>query len=161
MLLESERQPGGGRRSSAALRGSDPRGGFHARIRSRVTQRAHIDAWLAGYERAWRTPGTELLVELFSADATYQQAPYERPLSGLGEIGAMWETEREGPDEPFTMQTELVALDGDVAVVRVQVNYERSTPREYRDLWVIRFAADGRCREFEEWPFWPTRERSY
>jgi hypothetical protein len=27
--------------------------------------------------------------------------------------------------------------------------------REYRDLWVMRFASDGRCAWFEEWPFWP------
>ena len=26
---------------------------------------------------------------------------------------------------------------------------------EYRDLWIIRFAEDGRCRHFEEWPYAP------
>jgi hypothetical protein len=24
----------------------------------------------------------------------------------------------------------------------------------------MRFAADGRCRHYEEWPFWPERQRS-
>jgi hypothetical protein len=38
-------------------------------------------------------------------------------------------------------------------VARVEVEYAGGT--EYRDLWIVRFAADGRCREFEEWPFWP------
>lgn len=28
----------------------------------------------------------------------------------------------------------------------------------YRDLWIVRFDEDGRCREFEEWPFWPDKE---
>jgi len=27
--------------------------------------------------------------------------------------------------------------------------------RPWRDLWVLRFAADGRCSSFEEWPFAP------
>jgi hypothetical protein len=65
------------------------------------------------------------------------------------------EAEREGPDEVFTMASTVVALDGDVAVVRVDVAYEEALPREWRDLWVIRFADDGRCAEFEEWAFWP------
>jgi hypothetical protein len=44
-----------------------------------------------------------------------------------------------------------VAVDADTAVVRVEVDYERGRP--WRDLWVLRFAVDGRCRHFEEWPF--------
>jgi hypothetical protein len=40
-------------------------------------------------------------------------------------------------------------------VVRVDVQYGPPDRHEYRDLWIVRFAADGRCREFEEWPFWP------
>jgi hypothetical protein len=26
---------------------------------------------------------------------------------------------------------------------------------EYRDLWLLSFADDGRMREFEEWAYWP------
>ena len=62
---------------------------------SRVTERAEVSHWLAGYETAWRTPGTEDLGRLFT--------------------------------------------------------------EEYRDLWVIRFAGDGRCAWFEEWPYWPEK----
>jgi hypothetical protein len=29
--------------------------------------------------------------------------------------------------------------------------------REYRDLWVMRFAPDGRVEDFEEWVYWPGR----
>src|SRR5207247_503163 len=53
------------------------------------------------------------------------------------------------------MASEIVAVDGGTAVVRVEVRYGNPVHQEYRDLWVIRFAADGRCAVFEEWPFWP------
>jgi hypothetical protein len=53
------------------------------------------------------------------------------------------------------MASEIVAVDGDTAVVRVEVRYQAPTAREFRDLWVIRFGDDGRCRWFEEWPFAP------
>lgn len=120
--------------------------------------RAAVSAWIAAYERAWRSAGVEALAGLFTGDATYRMSPYEEPARGLIEIGALWERERKGPDEEFTMSDEAVAVEGDTAVVRVEVRYLGLEPLEYRDLWVIRFAPDGRCREFEEWPFWPGRE---
>jgi hypothetical protein len=60
---------------------------------------------------------------------------------------------------PGTDSLNAIFTDGDVAVVRVEVRYEDAAPREYRDLWIIRFGPDGRCREFEEWPFWPGQPR--
>jgi hypothetical protein len=47
-----------------------------------------------------------------------------------------------------------------VAVVRLDVRYGEPVRQEYRDLWVLTFAADGRCRSFEEWPFWPGKPRA-
>ena len=41
-------------------------------------------------------------------------------------------------------------------MVRATVVY--AAPRqEYRDLWVLRFDAEGLVAEFEEWPYWPGR----
>lgn len=115
--------------------------------------RASFEVWIAAYERAWRTAGVEMLAELFSEDATYRMSPYEEPARGLAAIGALWERERQGADEAFEMSFEVVAVEGDAAVARIEVAYGNGA--EYRDLWVVRFAADGRCRAFEEWPFWP------
>ena len=113
--------------------------------------------WIAAYERAWRTPGTEPLGALFTTDATYLQGPYREPVAGLPAIARMWEAERDGPTEVFRMTSEIVAVDGDTAVARIEVWYGDPVTDEYRDLWIMRFAADGRCRAFEEWPFAPLR----
>ena len=32
---------------------------------------------------------------------------------------------------------------------------EYARAREYRDLWVVVFDADGLCVDFEEWPYFP------
>ena len=119
---------------------------------------ARIEAWVAAYERAWRTAGTEALRELFVEDATYRMSPYAEPARGMAAIAELWEREREGPDEPFEMQHEIVAAEADTAVIRVSVQYGGPERLQYRDLWVVRFAPDGRCREFEEWPFWPGQQ---
>lgn len=120
-----------------------------------MTDRQAIQTWVEGYERAWRTPGTGALTALFSADATYLQSPYEEPVVGIDAICRMWDEEREGPDEVFALSTEVVAADGDTAVVRAEVYYGQPVRQEYRDLWVLRFRPDGRCVSFEEWPYWP------
>ena len=108
-----------------------------------MTDRATVNRWLAAYENAWRTAGSEALAGLFTADATYQQGPYDPPVTGLAAIARMWDAERDGPDEVFTLITGIVALDGPVAVVRAEVHYGDPITQEYRDLWVIRFDGDG------------------
>ena len=122
-----------------------------------MTDRAAVTEWLTGYEAAWRAPGTDHLAGLFTASATYLQSPYEQPVTGLNAIQRMWEQEREGPDEVFTLATEIIAVDGPTAVIRADVCYAGPPRQEYRDLWVIRLGDDSRCSWFEEWPFWPGR----
>jgi len=120
-----------------------------------MTDRTTVSRWLAAYEAAWRAPGTDQLADMFTEDASYRQSPYTEPVVGLAAIRQMWDAEREGPDEAFIMATEIVAVDGSTAVVRVEVRYGHPVRQEYRDLWVLRLGDDGRCSWFEEWPFWP------
>lgn len=96
---------------------------------------AQLIQWVEGYKRAWRTPGTDSLAELFTEDATYSTAPYEKPYHGLEAIGEMWEAERLGPD------------------------YRAPKDKEYRDLWIVRLNESGLCFHFEEWPFWPPGQK--
>lgn len=119
---------------------------------------ADASAWVSAYERAWRTAGTEQLRDLFTEEASYRMSPYEEPAVGLAEIGRLWERERQGPGEEFEMVHEIVAVEEDTAVIRVEVHYGGPDRLQYRDLWIVRIAADGRCREFEEWPFWPGQQ---
>jgi ketosteroid isomerase-like protein len=116
--------------------------------------RAQLVDWVARYESAWRSPGTEALAGLFAEGATYSPAPYEEPHRGLEAIRRMWKAER-APGEEFTMKSEILAADGDTGVVRVEVEYEKPRRQQYRDLWIVRLDQSGRCFHFEEWPFWP------
>lgn len=114
-----------------------------------------VQGWIGAYERAWRTPGTAALSGLFTADASYRPSPWSPALRGLEAISEFWESERDGPDEAFTMAWDVVAVEGDTAVVRVEVVYLWAAEGRWRDLWVLRLNGDGLCREFDEWPFAP------
>jgi nuclear transport factor 2 (NTF2) superfamily protein len=117
-----------------------------------------VQQWVEGYERAWRTAGTDDLSRLFAADATYQVSPWAQPVEGLAAISEVWDRERDSPDEAFTMTSDVVAVEGNTAVVRVAVTYEDPGGRRWRDLWVLRFDPQGRCEAFEEWPFTPGQD---
>jgi ketosteroid isomerase-like protein len=114
-----------------------------------------VRKWVASYEKAWRSSGTTALPGLFTEDAGYVVSPWEQAVEGMSAIGELWAAERAGADEVFTMSSEVVAVDGDTAVVRVEVEYAKPGSGPWRDLWVLRFDIDGRCSHFEEWPFAP------
>jgi hypothetical protein len=111
-----------------------------------------VMAWVAGYERAWRDSDADAVRGLFTETARYRRSPYEPSDVGHAAIGAFWAEDR---GETFTVEAEPVAVEGRVAVVRLQVRYGDPVHEEYRDLWVLRFADDGRVEDFEEWAYWP------
>ncbi len=113
--------------------------------------------WVAEYERAWRSGDAPAVVRLFTDDARYRTSPYEEPMVGHAEIQAFW-LEDEG--RTFTVTAEPVAVEGRDAVVRLEVRYRGPVTQEYRDLWVLHFAPDGRVEDFEEWAYWPGKAHS-
>ncbi|HEY0215794.1 MAG TPA: nuclear transport factor 2 family protein [Cellulomonas sp.] len=112
--------------------------------------RTAVMAWVAAYERLWRADDPDPLDTIFTEDVRYLRSPYAEPLDGLAAVRAFWRD-----PTPFTMTAEPVAVEGSEAVVRLEVRYGGDEPQDYRDLWVLRFAPDGRVRHFEEWPTWP------
>jgi ketosteroid isomerase-like protein len=114
--------------------------------------RTSVMQWVRGYETAWRAGDSAAVARLFTEDARYRRSPYEASEVGHAAIRAFW-SEDEG--QPFTMTADAIAVEGRNAVVRLEVQYGEPSNQEYRDLWVLRFAEDGRVEDFEEWAYWP------
>jgi ketosteroid isomerase-like protein len=112
--------------------------------------RAHVEGWIRAYERAWRAHDAGAVAALFTADATYRASPLAPPVRGIDAITAWWRSESD-PAERWELTSEVLAVDGPVAVARLDVRYSAPTEVRYLDLWVMRFAPGGRCDAFEEW----------
>ena len=119
--------------------------------------RDQVMRWVSGYERAWRDGDVAAVAELFTENAAYRRSPYEEADVGHAAIRAFW---LEDDDDTFTVRAGPVAVEGRDAVVRLEVRYGDPVRQEYRDLWVLRFAADGRVEDFEEWAYWPGKPYS-
>jgi len=119
--------------------------------------REGVMRWVADYERAWRAGDVPGVARLFTEDARYRISPYAEPKVGHADIQAYW-LDDEG--RTFEVVAEPVAVEGRDAVVRLEVRYLDPVAQEYRDLWLLRFAPDGRVEDFEEWVYWPGRQSS-
>jgi uncharacterized protein (TIGR02246 family) len=111
--------------------------------------RAHLTDWITRYIDAWRDNDPVRIAALFTDDAVYFPEPYSAGWAGTAEIVAGWLARKDEPDS-FEFEWDPVAIENDVAVIRGEATY-RDPPTVYSNLWVLRLAEDGRCREFREW----------
>ena len=122
-----------------------------------MIDREAVTRWVGDYERAWREDDADAVETLFTQNATYRRSPYEPSATGHEAIKAFW---LEDAGRTFSMDAMVLAVENEVAVVRVDVFYRTPVEREYRDLWLLRFGADGRVADFEEWAYWPGKPYS-
>jgi ketosteroid isomerase-like protein len=108
-----------------------------------------IATWLSRYLDAWTTNDPATIASLFTADAVYLPTPFSAGWRGREAIVAGWLERRDEPGD-WTFEHEIVCGSLERAVVRGRTVYPRQG-REYSNIWLVEFAADGRCREFTEW----------
>ncbi|NRQ37272.1 nuclear transport factor 2 family protein [Nonomuraea sp. NN258] len=103
--------------------------------------------WIDGYVRAWDSNDPDDIGALFTEDALYRTEPYSTPWQGRDEIVSSWLGRKDRPGE-WTFEWHPVSVTDEVSVIQGVTTYPDKT---YSNLWVIRFAPDGRCHEFTEW----------
>ncbi|HMJ80530.1 MAG TPA: nuclear transport factor 2 family protein [Candidatus Dormibacteraeota bacterium] len=119
-----------------------------------------VQRWLDEYREAWLSYDGAAIAALFSEDASYRYHPWDEPVIGREAIVQSWLTpdgSASGRDEPGTYDGEyrpwMVAGDVGVAVGRSFYWSDASRvtlEQTYHNCWLLRFDADGRCREFTE-----------
>lgn len=108
-----------------------------------------LESWMDAYVEAWDSNDPDAVRSLFDPDAVYDPQTADGPWHGVDQIVDGW---IEIDDTPGNWEFEwrpIVSAD-DVAVVQGHTRY-LDPPASYRNLFVIRFGADGRCRDFTEW----------
>ena len=115
---------------------------------------ASFQDWLNRYIDAWRLLDPVAIGDLFSADVRYAYDPFEEAVVGRKAVVDSWLAD---PDEPGSWEAdyEVLAIDGDAHVAHGRTRYltdDRSgIDREFANVFVCRFDAEARCREFTEW----------
>ena len=111
-------------------------------------------SWLVRYVDAWRLNDPVAIGDLFSLDVRYAFDPFSEAVVGRPAVVAAWLTD---PDEPGSWEAdyEVLAVDGDTYVAHGRTRYltddRADIDREFANVFVCRFDAEGRCNEFTEW----------
>ena len=116
--------------------------------------REQVQAWLDRYVEAWRANERALIEALFTDDVVYRYRPYGDGHSTVG-LEALVNDWLENPDPPGSWDAwyEPFAVDGDRAVATGYSRYLATADdpeRVYRNVFLMRFAPDGRCAEFSD-----------
>ena len=121
-----------------------------------------VQRWLDAYLEAWKSYDRASIEALFSTDVRYRYHPYDDPIVGRDAVVESWlaeaafeeASERDAPGT-YDGSYHPVAVDGDVAVAVGASTYTDGPGGPVKDVyhncWLLRFAPDGRCREFTEW----------
>jgi ketosteroid isomerase-like protein len=118
-------------------------------------ERTDVQAWLDRYVEAWRTNDRGQIGDLFADDAVYRYRPYggdARAAIGLEAIVEAWLDEGDPPGS-WEAAYEPFAVDGDRAVATGVSRYfatNTDPERTYHNVFLLRFADEGRCAEFTE-----------
>lgn len=114
---------------------------------------AAFQRWLDDYVEAWKTYDGDSIGVLFSEDAEYRYHPWDEPLRGRPAIVADWLSDRDEQGS-WTAEYRPWAIDGDravaVGVSRYLTADGTGVDREYHNVFLCRFDAEGRCSEFTE-----------
>jgi SnoaL-like domain len=116
-------------------------------------ERKQVAEWLQRYTEAWKSYDRTAIASLFSPDVRYRYHPFDDPITGRAAIVSSWLDDQ---DDRGTYDGSYapVAVDGDTAVARGSSTYldeEGRIRTVYDNIFVMRFAEDGTCREFTEW----------
>ena len=108
-----------------------------------------LDAWMDGYIAAWTSNDPAEIAALFTPDAVYDPQTAVGELHGIGEIVDFW-LEAGDDEDDWDFEWVPVVETDEVAIVTGATNYV-DPAASYRNLFIIRFAPDGRCQDFTEW----------
>jgi hypothetical protein len=117
-------------------------------------------AWLDQLGRVWETRDPQAVGALFSADALYQETPFDEPMRGRSAIVEYWSDVPKTQDH-IRFSYEILAIGEETGVAHWWASFVR-LPAEARvkldGICAVALDAEGRCTSFREW--WHRQEQA-
>lgn len=118
-----------------------------------------LKSWLNKYKQAWENRDPFAARELFTENATYQETPFEEPMSGLDEIYSYWE-EVPKTQQMIKFESKILSVTDDTGIAHWTTSFVR-IPGEVKvwldGIFIVLLNHEGKCTEFKEW--WHRKEK--
>lgn len=112
--------------------------------------RAIIDIYL----RAWMTQDPDLLVTIFTAEATYHERVLEEPIRGIDGIRRYWETKVVKEQANIEARLLNLYLDGSTAIAEWEARFDDAVQgrrKLMREVAILEFDGDKIASLREYW----------
>ncbi len=116
-------------------------------------ERATLEAWLDAYKRAWEARDPEAAADLFTAEASYHETPFEAPARGRDGILNYW-SDATRYQEGVEFSYEVLATTETGGIAHWHCEFTRPTSDsvvELDGIFLVELDADGKCIQFREW----------
>ena len=110
-----------------------------------------LGRWIRSYGEAWEAADEDLIVSLFTEDATYRSGPFRDPYRGHAEIRAYWRRGAGGQREVRVWMGAPVVDHDRVAVEWWTTMIDDVKAVTLPGCLLLRFEPDGRCCELREY----------
>jgi hypothetical protein len=116
-----------------------------------VTSGHALEEWLHEYGRAWEKGDADLVVALFTADATYQVTPFREPMVGRAAIHDYWSQVPKNQGD-ITFGYDVWSTEPAVAHWWARYNAVRTDRWTRLDgVFLLEFDETGLCTSLREW----------
>jgi limonene-1,2-epoxide hydrolase len=108
--------------------------------------------WIERYRRAWEEKDSDLVVTLFTEEASYRSSPFLEPYRGHEGIRAYWDRVTSSQSEVEVRMGEPVS-DGNVVAVEWWTTMDVADEGAVTlpGCLLLQFAPDGRCLDLREY----------
>lgn len=116
---------------------------------------AALDIWLENYRHCYENGDADLLVSLFTEDATYQEHPFMELVHGR-DFHRFWSDVVNGALERHIHFRVFCVNEGEAVVnwLADAVQVKTGKHREGDGVFHLTFAENGRCSRLREWQTW-------
>jgi SnoaL-like domain len=122
--------------------------------------REHVHTVIDTYIRAWTTQDPDLILTIFTPDATYHERVLgDEPIRDHAGIRTYWMEKVVGAQDDITCKLLSLYLDGQTAVAEWEAEFDDLTQqvrKRIREVAILDFADDRRISALRE--YWSSQE---
>jgi hypothetical protein len=118
-----------------------------------MLDQSDLERWLAAYGAAWEKRDPDAAARLFTAEATYQETPYDEPMRGRDAIHKYWSgVTADQADITFTF--DVLGMAGMRGFAQWSSRFRSisgDVPVELNGIFVLEFEDAGQVSALREW----------
>lgn len=111
------------------------------------------------YGKAWMALDSDMILKVFTMDATYQETPFKEPYRGHSEIKKYWDEVVKAKEKDVKFYIDKVYIDKDIGIAEWHTTFIRTDNGNEEELKGV-ILAEVRGEKINRlWEYWVKQEK--